>query len=224
MKKIITSIAALMMFGLTACSGSAAVTTSAQETTTTAATTQAAETTAATEKETEASTEGTTAEETKAGKDVLVVYFSATGTTKDVAEKIASITNGDLYEIKPAKPYSDADLNWNDKNSRSTKEQNNKKSRPEIASGTVDLSGYKTVYIGYPIWWGEEPRILDTFVESYKFDGIKMIPFCTSASSGVGRSDKNLAERAGTGDWQKGKRFGAGASEDSIRSWIEGLN
>ena len=115
------------------------MTTSAQETTT-AATTQAAETTAATEKETEASTEGTTAEETKAGKDVLVVYFSATGTTKDVAEKIASITNGDLYEIKPAKPYSDADLNWNDKNSRSTKEQNNKKSRPEIASGTVSMS------------------------------------------------------------------------------------
>ena len=222
MKKIITSIAALMMFGLTACSGSAAVTTSAQATTT-AATTRAEETTAATQNETEASTEGTTAEETKAGKDVLVVYFSATGTTKDVAEKIASITNSDLYEIKPDKPYSDADLNWNDKNSRSTKEQNDKKSRPEIASGTVDLSGYKTVYIGYPIWWGEEPRILDTFVESYKFDGIKMIPFCTSASSGVGRSDKNLAERAGTGDWQKGKRFGAGASEDSIRSWIESL-
>ncbi len=212
-----------MMFGLTACSGSAAVTTSAQETTT-AATTQTAETSAATEKETEATSEATSAEDTKAGKDVLVVYFSATGTTKDVAEKIASITNGDLYEIKPAKPYSDADLNWNDKNSRSTKEQNNKKSRPEIASSTVDLSGYKTVYIGYPIWWGEEPRILDTFVESYKFDGIKMIPFCTSASSGVGRSDKNLAERAGTGDWQKGKRFGAGASADSIRSWIEGLN
>jgi flavodoxin len=223
MKKIFTSIALIVMFGLTACSGNTAATTTSQETTA-AATTQAAETTAATQKETEASTEGTTSEETKAGKDVLVVYFSATGTTKDVAEKIASITNGDLYEIKPAKPYSDADLNWNDKNSRSTKEQNNKKSRPEIASGTVDLSGYKTVYIGYPIWWGEEPRILDTFVESYKFDGIKMIPFCTSASSGVGRSDKNLAEKAGTGDWQKGKRFGAGASEDSIRSWIEGLN
>ena len=198
------------------------MTTSAQETTT-AATTQAAETTAATEKETEASTEGTTAEETKAGKDVLVVYFSATGTTKDVAEKIASITNGDLYEIKPAKPYSDADLNWNDKNSRSTKEQNNKKSRPEIASGTVDLSGYKTVYIGYPIWWGEEPRIMDTFVESYKFDGITMIPFCTSSSSGIGRSGQNLADNAGSGNWMDGERFGAGASEDEIRSWIDGL-
>jgi len=223
MKKTLSSIALIVMFGLTACSGNTAATTASQETTA-AATTQTSETTAATEKETEASAEQTTAEETKSGKDVLVVYFSATGTTKDVAEKIASITNGDLYEIKPAKSYSDADLNWNDKNSRSTKEQNNKKSRPEIASGTVDLSGYKTVYIGYPIWWGEEPRILDTFVESYKFDGIKMIPFCTSASSGVGRSDKNLTERAGTGDWQKGKRFGAGASEGSIRSWIEGLN
>ena len=191
MKKIITSIAALMMFGLTACSGSAAVTTSAQETTT-AATTQASEMTAATQNETEASTEGTTAEETKAGKDVLVVYFSATGTTKDVAEKIASITNGDLYEIKPAKPYSDADLNWNDKNSRSTKEQNNKKSRPEISSGTVDLSGYKTVYIGYPIWWGEEPRILDTFVESYKFDGIKMIPYILKLKEAASFGDSLL--------------------------------
>ena len=180
-----------MMFGLTACSGSAAVTTSAQETTTAAAT-QAAETTAATQNETEASTEGTTAEETKAGKDVLVIYFSATGTTKDVAEKIASITNGDLYEIKPAKPYSDADLNWNDKNSRSTKEQNNKKTRPEIASGTVDLSGYKTVYIGYPIWWGEEPRILDTFVESYKFDGIKMIPYILKLKEAASFGDSLL--------------------------------
>jgi flavodoxin len=153
----------------------------------------------------------------------LVVYFSATGTTKGVAEKIAAITGADTYEIKAAQEYTDADLNWNDSNSRSTKEQNDSSVRPEIGSEAISLDGYTTIYIGYPIWWGEEPRIMDTFVESYSFDGITMIPFCTSSSSGIGRSGQNLADNAGTGTWLDGKRFGAGASEDEIRSWIEGL-
>jgi flavodoxin len=153
----------------------------------------------------------------------LVVYFSATGTTKGVAEKIAGITGADTYEIKAAQEYSDEDLNWNDSNSRSTKEQNDSSVRPEIGSEAVSLDGYSTIYIGYPIWWGEEPRIMDTFVESYNFDGITMIPFCTSSSSGIGRSGQNLADNAGSGSWLEGKRFGAGASEDDIRSWIEGL-
>jgi flavodoxin len=153
----------------------------------------------------------------------LVVYFSATGTTKGVAEKIAGITGADTYEIKAAQEYTDADLNWNDSSSRSTKEQNDSSVRPEIGSDAVSLDGYTTIYIGYPIWWGEEPRIMDTFVESHSFDGITMIPFCTSGSSGIGRSGQNLADNAGTGTWLDGKRFGAGASEDEIRSWIEGL-
>ena len=157
------------------------------------------------------------------GSDVLIVYFSATGTTKGIAEKIAGITGADTYEIKAAQEYSDADLNWNDSDSRSTKEQNDSSSRPEIGSEAVSLDGYSTIYIGYPIWWGEEPRIMDTFVESYNFDGITMIPFCTSSSSGIGRSGQNLADNAGSGTWIDGKRFGAGASEDEIRSWIEGL-
>ncbi len=155
--------------------------------------------------------------------DTLVVYFSATGTTKGVAEKIAGITGADTYEIKAAQEYTDADLNWNDSDSRSTKEQNDSSVRPEIGSEAVSLDGYTTIYIGYPIWWGEEPRIMDTFVESYSFDGITMIPFCTSSSSGIGRSGQNLADNAGTGTWLDGMRFGAGASEDEIRSWIEGL-
>lgn len=154
---------------------------------------------------------------------VLVVYFSATGTTKGVAEKIAEITGADTYEIKAAQEYTDADLNRNDSNSRSTKEQNDSSVRPEIGSEAVSLDGYSTIYIGYPIWWGEEPRIMDTFVENYSFDGITMIPFCTSSSSGIGRSGQNLADNAGSGTWLDGKRFGAGASEDEIRSWIEGL-
>ena len=157
------------------------------------------------------------------GKDTLVVVFSATGTTKGVAEKIASITDADLYEIVPAEPYSDADLNWNDNNSRTTKEQNDSSARPAIGSEAISLEGYKTIYIGYPIWWGEEPRIMDTFVESYNFDGITMIPFCTSGGSGIGRSGKNLAEYAGSGNWIDGDRLQGSASEADIQSWIDGL-
>ena len=168
-------------------------------------------------------TSATEADTSEPGKDVLVVYFSATGTTKSVAEKIASITGGDLYEIKAAQEYTDADLNWNDSDSRSTKEQNDSSVRPEIGSETISLEGYSKIYIGYPIWWGEEPRIMDTFVESYQFDGITMIPFCTSSSSGIGRSGQNLADNAGSGNWLDGKRFGAGMSEDEIRSWIDDL-
>ena len=157
------------------------------------------------------------------GKDTLVVVFSATGTTKGVAEKIASITGADFYEIIPAQPYNDTDLNWNDKNSRTTIEQNDTSVRPAISGEAISLEGYKTVYIGYPIWWGEEPRIMDTFVESYRFDGMTVIPFCTSGGSGIGRSGKNLAEHAGSGNWLDGKRLQGSASEADIQSWIDGL-
>ena len=157
------------------------------------------------------------------GKDVLVVYFSATGTTKRVAEKIAEITDADLYEILPADDYSDADLNWNDRNSRTTLEQNDRNARPEIGSDPVNLEGYSTIYIGYPIWWGEAPRIMDTFVESYDFEKITLIPFCTSSSSGIGRSGKILEENAESGEWLEGRRFGGNVSKDDLRSWIKSL-
>ena len=156
-------------------------------------------------------------------KKTLVVVFSATGTTKGVAEKIAAITGADIYEIKAAQEYTNADLNWHDNNSRTTKEQNDKSARPAIASEKIDLSGYGRIFIGYPIWWGEEPRIMDTFVESYDFSGITMIPFCTSGSSGIGRSGRNLADNAKSGNWLDGKRFGGSASESSIKDWISGL-
>ncbi len=180
---------------------------------------------AAAENYTEEAPENNTEEtdNNQAHGDVLVVYFSATGTTRGVAEKIASVEDADIYEIIPAESYSDADLNWNDSDSRSTVEQNDPDVRPEISSDALSLDGYKTVYIGYPIWWGEEPRIMDTFVEKYSFDGITMIPFCTSSSSGIGRSGHNLADNAGSGTWLDGQRFGAGASEEDVRSWIESL-
>ena len=154
---------------------------------------------------------------------VLVAYFSATGTTKGVAERLASAVGGDLYEIVPAEPYSDADLNWNDRESRSTKEQNDKSARPGIASDTIDLSGYTTIYVGFPIWWGEEPRILDTFAESYDFSGITLIPFCTSGGSGSGRSGQNLAQIAGSGNWLDGQRFAGGVSAAQLQTWIDTL-
>lgn len=157
------------------------------------------------------------------GNETLVVYFSATGNTRAVAEIIASITGADIYEIKAAQEYTEADLDWNDSDSRTTHEQNDASVRPEIGSEPVSLEGYKTIYIGYPIWWGEEPRIMDTFVESYDFGSITMIPFCTSGSSDIGESGQNLAENAGSGNWLEGARFSGGASEDELKSWIEGL-
>ena len=237
-KKISVLAAVLLAFGLTACGNNAAQATndttqtiqaeSAKETDTSnnpEETQQAVTNEAASNTNNEIvgdiSSEVTESPEENGG--TLVVYFSATGTTKGVAEKIAGITGADTYEIKAAREYTDADLNWNDSSSRSTKEQNDSSARPEIGSDAVSLDGYTTIYIGYPIWWGEEPRIMDTFVESHSFDGITMIPFCTSSSSGIGRSGQNLADNAGTGTWLDGKRFGAGASEDEIRSWIEGL-
>ena len=154
------------------------------------------------------------------GGKTLVVYFSATGTTKGVAEKIASVTNADTYEILAAQTYTEADLNWNDKNSRTTKEQNDKSVRPEIGSDKVNLDGYSTIFIGYPIWWGEEPRIMDTFVESYDFSGKTMIPFCTSGGSGIGSSGTNLADNAESGNWLEGERL---SSSSDIEGWVKGL-
>ena len=130
---------------------------------------------------------------------------------------------GDLYEIVPAEPYSDADLNWNDRESRSTREQNDKSVRPGIASETLDLSGYATIYVGYPIWWGEEPRILDTFMESYDFSGKTMIPFCTSGGSGIGSSGKNMERLTSGATWLDGSRFSGSVSEEELRAWADGL-
>ena len=155
--------------------------------------------------------------------DVLVAYFSATGTTKGVAERIASVIGGDLYQILAAEPYTEDDLNYNNDSSRSTVEQNDKSVRPEIGSEEISLDGYTTIYLGFPIWWGEEPRILDTFVEKYNFEGITVIPFCTSGGSGIGRSGSNMESLAGTGTWLEGQRFSGNVSEEELQSWIEGL-
>ncbi len=192
-----------------------AVETKAAQTTKTEAATTASEAPAATD-ETK-----TVSSDTESSGKTLVVYFSATGTTKGVAEQIAGIANADIYEITAAQPYSADDLNWNDSNSRTTIEQNDKTVRPVIGSEQANLDGYDTIFIGYPIWWGEEPRIMDTFVESYDFTGKTMIPFCTSGGSGIGASGDNLKANAGTGNWLEGERL---SSSSDIEGWIKGLN
>ena len=152
--------------------------------------------------------------------EILVAYFSATGTTKRVAERIAELTGADLYEIVPANPYSSADLNWHDNNSRTTKEMDDPNVRPEIGSNDISLDQYKTIYLGYPIWWGDAPRIMATFVEKYNFDGKKVIPFCTSGGSGIGRSGSNLGNLAGSGSFANGERLNSSADTNNIQNFI----
>ena len=208
MKKILSILMTLcLLFGLTACAGGSSEDPAGID--------SGAET---------ATEEAETPEEkgSSSGNATLVVYFSATGTTKGIAEKIAAIEGADLYEIEAAKEYTDADLDYNDSDSRTTREQNDSSARPKIGSDPVSLDGYTTIYIGYPIWWGEEPRIMDTFVESYDFDGKTIIPFCTSGGSGIGRSGQNLADLAGKGNWLKGARFDGGTSEEELRSCSKG--
>ena len=120
----------------------------------------------------------------------LVAYFSASGVTKKVAENLAGILNADLFEIVPAQPYTKADLNWMNKKSRSSVEMNDRNSRPAISSKIEDIKQYTHVFVGFPVWWYREPSIIDTFMESYDFTGITVIPFCTSGMSGIGDSAK----------------------------------
>lgn len=155
----------------------------------------------------------------------LVVYYSATGTTKGVAKTIAEVTGGDLFEIEPKKPYTEDDLDWADDNSRVSKEHDDESLRKvELVSTAMDnWDSYDTVYIGYPIWWGIAAWPVDGFVKANDFTGKTVIPFCTAASSGIGDSGNLLKNMAGTGNWKDGERFYGGASQSDIRSWIEGL-
>lgn len=167
---------------------------------------------------------GDTSTSTESGK-TLVVYYSASGNTGGVAETIAEITGGDLFEIEPAEIYTSDDLNWTDDNSRVSREHDDESLRDvELVSTTVDnWDSYDTVYIGYPIWWGIAAWPVDGFVKANDFTGKTVIPFCTAASSGIGQSGELLKDMAGTGDWKDGERFHGGASESDIRSWIDSL-
>ena len=150
----------------------------------------------------------------------LVVVFSCTGTTKGVAEKIAALTGAELVDLVPAQPYTAEDLNYNDRSTRATVEQNTPDARPEIAED-ISLDGVTTLYLGYPIWWGQAPRIMSSFVESHDFTGITVVPFCTSGGSGAGRTGETLGEQAGTGTFLTSTRFSSGVSDSELQSWID---
>ena len=144
----------------------------------------------------------------------LIAYFSASGVTARAAKEMAAATGADLYEIQSAEPYTDADLNWMDKKSRSTIEMNDPACRPAIAGGVQDMAQYDTVLIGFPIWWYVEPRIVDTFLESYDFSGKMLIPFATSGGSGIGKVEKSLQAHCPAASWAKGQLLnGAGAAD-----------
>lgn len=156
----------------------------------------------------------------------LVVYYSASGNTEQVANYIADATGGDLFELEPADPYTDEDLNWTVDGSRVNQEHEDESLRDiELVADTVEnWDSYDTVFIGYPIWWGIAAWPVDGFIEANDFTGKTVIPFCTSASSGLGQSGELLAEMAGTGDWQEDQRFRSGASEADVQEWLDGLN
>ena len=152
----------------------------------------------------------------------LVGYYSASGNTERVAKAAAEAAGADLFEIVPVEPYTSEDLNWTNDNSRVSREHNDESLRDvELTSTEVaNWDSYDTVLIGYPIWWGIAAWPTDGFVKANDFTGKTVIPFCTAASSGIGQSGKLLADLAGTGDWQEGKRFASSASDEEVASWI----
>ena len=149
----------------------------------------------------------------------LVAYFSASGTTAKVAKKMAEAIGADLFEIKPETPYSGADLNWQNKNSRSSVEMNDRSSRPAIAVKVADMPQYDVVFVGFPVWWYREPSIIDTFMESYDFAGKTVIPFATSGGSGLGDSAVNMQKLAKGAKVVNGKRFSGSASAEELKAW-----
>lgn len=223
MKKLITlMLSAMLVFSLTACQENTISETESKEASTENVESSSKEQSTPKESSNELSKEQSTKQ--KDNKS-LVVYYSSTGNTKTVAKYIADETGADLFELVPKELYTSDDLNWNNKDSRVCVEHNNSDKRNvELSSTTVDnWDSYDTVYIGYPIWWGIAAWPVNTFISSNDFTGKTVIPFCTSSSSELGESGKLLADMAGTGDWQEGKRFSSGASKDDVASWIDTL-
>ena len=214
------SAAALL---LASCSGNSASSVSSSSVASSAASSVAASSEAASSVAT--SSEAAASAVATIGK-TLVVYFSATGTTQGVAQTIADAVGADLFEVVPSDPYTSDDLTWTNNDSRVSREHNDEGLRA-VALENTDVDGwddYDTVFIGYPIWWGIAAWPMSSFVAVNDFTGKTVIPFCTSASSGIGQSGELLAELAGTGTWLDGQRFSRGSSDADVTSWVAGLN
>lgn len=220
MKKLTALFLSLVLvFSFAACAGNnndSTATTKAPETSSNAPSDTSADKTSS---EAEPSTSAP-----KTGK-ALVVYYSASGNTKRVAEDIAAAANADLFEIVPTEVYTSDDLNWTNKNSRVSREHDDESLRdvPLTTTKVENWESYDTVFIGYPIWWAIAAWPVDNFVKDNDFSGKTVIPFATSSSSGMGQSGTLLAEMAGTGTWQEGHRFSSGASSSDVENWVNSL-
>ena len=163
-------------------------------------------------------------EQTENNTKILVVCFSATGNTKAVAEKVVEVTGADYFEIVPEELYSEDDLNYSDDTCRANREQQDENARPSISGIIENMDQYEIVLIGHPIWWGMEPRIIDTFMENYDFSGKTLVNFCTSGGSGISTSTDNLKALSPDADWLEGRRFSADTDTEAIQEWIGSLN
>ena len=159
----------------------------------------------------------------EAGTDVLVAYFSATGNTENIAGHLVSILDADLYEIVPQVPYTDADLDYRNDGCRANQEQNDPTARPGILGSVENMEDYQVIFLGYPIWWGDAPKILSTFLESYDFNGKIIVPFCTSGSSSIGSSADDLEALTSGATWLDGQRFSGSASQETVSQWVDSL-
>lgn len=155
---------------------------------------------------------------------ILVAYFSAGGVTAKVAKELANAEGADLFEIRPEVLYTAADLDWRNKQSRSTLEMSDPDCRPATEGKVEDMSQYDVIFVGFPIWWGREPSVVDTFLSGYDFKGKKVIPFCTSGGSGIGKTSERIQSIVGEGVIvDQGKRIGGEISEEDLKLWMEGL-
>lgn len=218
MKKAIAILLSLtMILGLAACGNSASQTEHPST----------EDTSVESKADTESAENGTDMENTD-NQDVqnhkaLVAYFSATGTTKGVAEHIANGLNADIYEIVPEEPYTDADLDYNDNNSRTTIEMNDPDARPAISGSVENMEQYDIVFIGFPIWWYVAPTIINTFLESYDFSGKTIVPFATSGGSGMGSTNEKLAPSCPGAILMKGKMLNGLLSQEELKAWVKSL-
>jgi len=158
------------------------------------------------------------------GKKILISYFSATNNTKNIANHLNEILDADLYEIIPETPYTSDDLNYNNSSSRSSQEMDDPNARPAISGRVDNMEQYDIIFLGYPIWWGEAPRIINTFLESYDLSGKRIAPFCTSASSPLGSSAVMLQDFTVNATWLEGRRFSGRDSVSDVQEWVDNLN
>ncbi|MDE5937345.1 MAG: NAD(P)H-dependent oxidoreductase [Ruminococcus sp.] len=153
----------------------------------------------------------------------LVAYFSASGVTEKLAKTLADAVGADTFEIRPEQPYTDADLNWQDKNSRSSIEMRDKSFRPAVADKIENMADYDTIYVGFPIWWYVAPTIVNTFLEQYDLTGKTIVPFATSGGGGMGNTNAELASSCNGAVLKEGKKFSANANKSELKAWSENL-